>query len=182
LSALNIYGETMKRVGVLLGALLLSIAGFAAASTTVLDVGGKLSGLFDAKTYSFDVTQNGVYGVGFNAASNDLALNLFGAFDKVDSSWAPVNGTVGSGSFDFFANSNSQYEAAGDINLATDKLNFDINVSGTLGSSSPSGGTTPTASGPNTWAIVLLGIGFIVYRVRPRKMEGPMGILRLRAI
>ena len=166
----------MKKVSVLLGALLLSISGLAAASTTVLDVSGKLSGLLDAKTYSFDVTQNGVYDASFSAASSNLALVLFGVFDKVGSTWVPVNGTVGSGSFDFTATDNTQYKAVvGDINLAANKLNFNINISA-LGSSGPSGGTTPPVPEPETWAIMLLGIGLVVYQVRPRKMQGSMSI------
>jgi hypothetical protein len=161
----------MSKMKALLAAVALSVSGLAAASPTVpvLDVSGSLSGGFlSSDTFNFQVSKNGVYEADFTAGHSALGVALFGIFDKVGGSWKLVGDSVGSGSFDFTGNTQTQYKAVvGDFSLTGHRLPFGINVSA----------VTPPVPEPETWALMILGIALVAFKARPRKTSGSLNAL-----
>ena len=157
----------MKKFKLALASVLLGVSGFASAGTTVLDTSGDLSGLADAKSYGFSITSAGTYDVSFSDLFKGKGLDLIGYVieENVKGKWVTVDtGSAGSG--DFLASAGKYIAVVGDLSLPASKVAFSIDVS-----KAPS----PVPE-PETWAIMLLGVGFIVYQVRPSKNRGSMAI------
>jgi hypothetical protein len=157
----------MKKLKLLLATMLLSASGLAAATgTTVLDQSGTLSGLFSLDTYGFSITSPGTYDVTFADSSKGNGFNLAGYSidENVGGHWVSVAaGSIGTSSF---SGSAGQYLAIiGDVAFPAKNVNFTVDVTK----------VSPVPE-PETWAIMLLGIGFLVYQVRPRKARGSTAI------
>ena len=159
-----------KKLKLLLATMLLGASGMAAATgTTVLDQSGKLTGMFDLATYDFNITSAGTYDTTFATASKGNGFNLAGYVidESIGGKWVTVDsGSIGTTSF---TGSAGRYMAIiGDIAFPANKVNFTIDVTKV---------PSPVPE-PETWAIMLLGIGFVIYQVRPRKNRGSTAIPR----
>jgi hypothetical protein len=168
----------MKTLSLLAGSLLLYVASLsnAIASTTVLDVNGTLKGLLNLQSYTFDVPTNGTYDATFTDSTSRFSGALFGIYDKIGGVWKSVGGTVNSGSFTFTGNDTLLYKAVVlDGGFPGSKLTYNIDITSVGGST---GGITTPVPEPDTWAIMLLGIGFLVYQMRPRKAQESVNIPR----
>jgi hypothetical protein len=158
----------MKKVKLLFALLLLSISGFAAATTTVLDKSGTLNGLFGLDSYTFNVTSAGLYNVDFIDSTKTKGLFDLAGYvidERIGGHWVAVAaGSIGSSTFT--ATAGKYIAIIGDIAFPAKPLNFTIDVTKV---------PSPVPE-PETWAIMLLGIGFVVYQVRPRKTGGSMAI------
>jgi len=158
----------MKRLKLLLATMLLGASGMAAATpTTVLDQSGTLSGIVGLATYDFSVSSPGTYDVTFATSSKGSSLSLAGYLidENIGGKWVSVDdGSIGTTSFTGTA---GKYMAIlGDIAFPAKNVNFTIDVTKV---------PSPVPE-PETWAIMLLGIGFVVYQVRPRKSRGSTAI------
>jgi hypothetical protein len=160
----------MKKLKLLLATILLGASGMAAATgTTVLDQSGTLSGLFSLDSYGFNITSPGTYDTTFATSSKGSGFNLAGYVidENVGGKWVTVDdGGIGTTSF---TGSAGKYIAIiGDIAFPAKNVNFTIDVTKV---------PSPVPE-PETWAIMLLGIGFVVYQARPRKNRGSTAIPR----
>jgi hypothetical protein len=161
----------MKKLKMLLAATLLGASGMAAATgTTVLDQSGTLSGILGLATYDFNISSPGTYDVTFATSSKGNNFNLAGYLidENIGGKWVTVDdGSIGTTSF---SGSAGKYMAIlGDIAFPAKNVNFTIDVTKV---------PSPVPE-PETWAIMLLGIGFVVYQARPRKNRGSTAIPRL---
>ena len=160
----------MKKLKMLLATLLLGASGMAAATgTTVLDQSGVLSGFLNLQPYSFDITSPGTYDVTFATSSQGGGFNLAGfAIDEiVGGKMVTVDGG-GIGTNSFTATAGSYIALIGDVAFPATNVNFTIDVTKV---------PSPVPE-PETWAIMLLGIGFVIYQTRPRKNRGSTAIPR----
>ncbi|HEY8024421.1 MAG TPA: PEP-CTERM sorting domain-containing protein [Burkholderiaceae bacterium] len=157
----------MKKFKLLLASLLFSLSGLACATTTVLDKSGTLSGLFSIDTFAFNIAQGGLYDVTFADSSKSKGFFLAGyAIDEnIGGHWVQV-ALGGVGSSTFTATAGKYLAIIGDVAFPGKKVNFTIDVTKV---------PSPIPE-PETWAIMLLGIGFVVYQVRPRKTRGSQAI------
>jgi len=160
----------MKKLKMLLAATLLGASGMAAATgTTVLDQSGTLSGILGLAEYSFNVTSPGTYDVTFATSSKGNSFTLAGYLidENIGGKWVTVDdGTIGTTSFT--ASAGKYMAILGDIAFPAKNVNFTIDVTKV---------PSPVPE-PETWAIMLLGIGFVVYQARPRKNRGSTAIPR----
>ena len=161
----------MNKLKLFVGSLLLAISGLA-GSTTILDVNSTLGvGIIGPQSpigYLFNVPSGGTYTASFTVGSSPLALELFGVFDApgYQGPWTKLGDTVGSGSFSFIGGSALQYIAIVEgANLSGSALPYNITVF-----------HTPAVPEPESWAMMLLGIGFVLYQVRPRNSAGGVNI------
>jgi len=136
----------------------------------VLDQSGTLSGVLGLATYDFSTSSPGTFDVTFATSSKGNNLSLAGYLidESINGKWVTVDtGSIGTTSFTGGA---GKYEAIlGDISFPAKNVNFTIDVTKV---------PSPVPE-PETWAIMLLGIGFVVYQVRPRKSRGSTAIPRL---
>ena len=160
----------MKKLKLLLATMLLGASGMAAATgTTVLDQSGTLSGLIALSSYGFNISTPGTYDVTFatSSKSNNTSLAGFLIDENIGGKWVTVDdGSVGTNSFS--ATAGKYFAVIGDIAFPAQNVNFTIDVTKV---------PSPVPE-PETWAIMLLGIGFVVYQARPRKSRGSTAIPR----
>jgi hypothetical protein len=158
----------MKKLKLLLATMLLGASGMAAATgTTVLDQSGTLSGLFSLDSYGFTITSPGTYDTTFATSSTGGGFNLAGYVidESIGGKWVTV-GDGGIGTNSFTGSAGKYIAIIGDIAFPAKNVNFTIDVTKV---------PSPVPE-PETWAIMLLGIGFVVYQARPRKNRGSTAI------
>ena len=157
----------MKKIQLLLAALILSLSGVASAGVPIikLNVTDSIHGLVDYDSFNFSIGNGeaGLYKATLNllpkqAQATDI---IFGIEKEGSKLFNIVGAKIGAGSFSFNATVGKYFAFVVGSNLSHSTLPYHLTVS----SISP-------VPEPRTWAMLMLGMGFVVYQSIRRKRSG----------